>query len=77
MHLTHAVVVCGMLSNPQNGSVSVPSQQFGSVATYSCETGLVIEGNSSRQCESDGNWSGEMPTCVRKHKQIYIQLRCV
>ena len=35
----------------------------GSVATYTCASGYVIEGTSMRECTCDG-WSGRDPTCI-------------
>ena len=36
---------------------------FGSVVTYSCNTGYRIEGNSTRICQVNGSWTGEEPSC--------------
>ena len=38
----------------------------GSVATYFCDDGSELAGNSTRICEEDRTWSGEAPTCTRK-----------
>ena len=38
----------------------------GSVATYFCDAGFELVGNSIRICEEDGNWSGEAPICAGK-----------
>ena len=38
----------------------------GEVVTFSCNTGFELQGNPSRQCNSDGNWSGTVPTCLGK-----------
>lgn len=59
-------VDCGDLDDPENGEVSLTGTTFGSNATYSCNDGYFLEGESSRVCQSDGNWSGEAPTCERK-----------
>jgi hypothetical protein len=60
---TCVVGTCASLAAPTNGSVSAPSLTYGSTATYSCNTGYVISGASSRSCQADGTWSGAAPTC--------------
>ena len=55
---------CGPLSPPDNGNVDVPITIIGSVATYSCDSGFFISGNSQRICQMDGLWSGSAPTCL-------------
>ncbi len=32
-------------------------------ATYTCESGYILSGDSSRICQSDSIWSGSEPTC--------------
>ena len=50
-----------------NGTVeSSPNTECGSVATYSCASGFVLEGVVSRLCQQDGQWSDEMPSCDRE-----------
>ena len=54
---------CGPLPPPDNGNVDVPITTVGSVATYSCDNGFLVSGNSQRICQMDGFWSGSAPTC--------------
>ncbi|HJL00732.1 MAG TPA: EGF domain-containing protein [Polyangiaceae bacterium LLY-WYZ-15_(1-7)] len=54
---------CGPLGNPANGSVDAPSTGFSAVATYSCSTGYLLEGDATRTCGGDGLWSGSEPSC--------------
>ena len=58
-----AAVQCGNLSSPVNGQVNVEGNTFGSQANYSCSEGYVLNGNSTRMCQSDGRWSGSEATC--------------
>ena len=37
---------------------------FGQTATYSCDPGYNLVGNSTRMCQADGVWSGNEPTCM-------------
>ena len=56
-------VHCGILTNPTNGQVSSNGTTFGETATYSCNTGYNLVGDSTRTCEAAGAWSGNAPTC--------------
>ena len=38
----------------------------GGVATYTCDPGFILNGEPTRNCSSDGTWSGMAPTCERK-----------
>ncbi len=64
--LLRAVVTCPALTDPTNGMVSVPNNNFESNATYTCDTGYTLNGDTTRTCGSDGVWSGSDPTCTRK-----------
>ena len=68
LHMTYllisAVVDCGSLTDPANGSVNhTAGTTFGQTATYSCNTGYNLVGDSIRTCQATGNWSGTAPTC--------------
>ena len=59
-------VDCGTLTNPANGSVSLPAgTTFGQTVTYSCSTGYNLVGGNTRTCQATGVWSGNVPTCQR------------
>ena len=69
LHLIHmhtGITECPQLQNPANGQVSVSGTTVGSTATYTCNSGFVIEGESTRQCLGSGQWSGQAPTCARE-----------
>ena len=36
---------------------------FGAMATYTCDEGFNLIGNSTRLCQADGSWKGTDPTC--------------
>ncbi|KAL4239544.1 CUB and sushi domain-containing protein 3 [Mactra antiquata] len=62
---TCSLIDCGGLGNPTNGLVDISSgTTYGQVATYSCNSGYVVNGASSRTCGSGGTWSSSPPTCV-------------
>lgn len=55
---------CPTLTNPSNGSVSVPSTTVASIATYTCSSGYQAPVPAKeRTCQSDGTWNGVVPTC--------------
>ncbi|XP_064401973.1 uncharacterized protein LOC135347821 isoform X2 [Halichondria panicea] len=57
------IIDCGVLPNPTNGQVVLPSTVLGSTATYSCNTGFDLVGASTRICQADSTWSGAEPSC--------------
>ena len=62
--LIFAVVVCDNLTDPANGSVTHTSgTTFAQTATYSCNTGYNLVGDSNRTCQATRMWSGSAPTC--------------
>ena len=52
-----------MVCNPDNGTVLISSSTEGGVATYFCDNGYELEGNTSRECLLDGQWSGNGAVC--------------
>ena len=75
-------LTCEELSLPDNGVISVTpgpnslSHGLGSVATYSCDPGYALVGQSTRTCEdtnggtvTTGTWSGTPPYC---QGEIYL-----
>ena len=68
--LSLTAVDCGSLTAPANGSVNhTAGTTFKQTATYSCNTGYSLVGDSNRTCQAIGNWSGSAPTC----QGVYIQ----
>ena len=57
------VVRAGTGTGPNNRSV-------GSVVDFTCDSGFVVQSTTvsttSRTCGTDGNWTGGLPTCVRR-----------
>ena len=42
----------------------------GAEATYACNMGYVLEGNSTRTCDDSGTWTGSVPECIREYSTI-------
>ena len=58
------VVDCGPLMDPLNGRVdTLGSTQYLEIANYSCNVGYELIGDVLRQCQGNGEWGGEEPTC--------------
>ena len=60
------VVDCEDPGTPINGTTSVITTTFGSLANHTCFNGFLLDGASQRQCLPDGNWSPDLPNCIRK-----------
>ncbi|XP_066300020.1 uncharacterized protein [Branchiostoma lanceolatum] len=56
-------VHCNALTNPTDGVVS-GSNAYGSVLTFTCNTGYSLDGAATLTCRADGTWSGSPPTCT-------------
>ena len=54
-----------MLPHLLNGKVMVTGFSARDVATYSCDDGFELVGNSQRTCQTVGEWSLEPPICIR------------
>ena len=64
MHIFLTAVDCRALINPANGQViHTAGTTYGQTATYSCNTGYNLAGNSTRTCLATGRWSSSVPTC--------------
>ena len=64
--LSAAPMPCQNLLAPANGMVSVTGLMSGDTATYTCDSGYELVGDTTRTCdlESAGMWSGSAPACV-------------
>jgi hypothetical protein len=60
-------VICEVLTDPPSGTVSVndTSRIPGTLATYTCNAGYFLSGESERNCQGSGVWSGDVPVCTR------------
>lgn len=63
-----AVIDCGDLPDPQFGTVRLMATIFQSVAMYKCSDGYELEGEATRTCQSNAEWSGSAPTCRREEQ---------
>ena len=64
LHLLLTAVNCGTLTDPANGQVShTAGTTYQQIATYNCDPGYTLVGDSTRTCQAIGMWSGSEPTC--------------
>ena len=84
--ILHIGVDCGTLVDPTNGLVAVTDTIFNSTATYSCNNGYNLVGDTTRTCLASGSWSDTAPTCTglfhysqisKSHIGVYLQLLTV
>ena len=69
MPFLHCIVFdCNMtdLIDPEFGLATVDSTLFGSVVSYTCDSGYTLVGDSMRTCTLSG-WSGTNPVCSSKY----------
>lgn len=58
---------CGDPGTPDNGDRDLQSTTIGSMVVYMCNFGYALEGDSSRECQNNQQWSGQLPQCVGKY----------
>ena len=51
-----------------SGYIQGDSFVFTSKITYHCKEGFNLIGLPTRYCQSDGSWSGSLPSCERKYR---------
>ena len=73
-YLSLTAVDCGRLPDPANGMVDYTAgTALGQTATYSCNTGYSLVGDSIRTCQSIGQWSGSAPACQGVYACTFTQ----
>ena len=68
-------VRCSNLPNPSNGRVNQQGNEPGDRATYTCNSGYELIGSSTRICQTNGQWSGDAPTCERESKYAVLKIQ--
>lgn len=61
-----SVVDCGVLVDPDNGTVTLEDTVFESEAMYTCDEFHNLVGTAVRMCNASGLWSDSAPTCESK-----------
>ena len=52
--------------------MNVPSTTFRSTASYTCDSGFIIVGVQTRECQGNEEWSDEAPTCERESQNLVL-----
>ena len=63
---TLSTVNCSQLMEPMNGTMSCSLSMilYKDICSFTCDTGYVLIGSSTRTCQIDGNWSGSQVNCT-------------
>ena len=70
------VMDCGHPGNITSGTVHVYGTTLGQWIRYSCDEGYILNGSSSRTCQSNGTWSGLKPTCEGEYHFEWNHIKC-
>ncbi|XP_064387965.1 uncharacterized protein LOC135336171 isoform X3 [Halichondria panicea] len=66
--VTCVAITCSALSLIADGRISYNQRgapfPFGTSATYFCNVGFTLKGDSNRECGRSGVWSGSDPMCI-------------
>ena len=63
--------------DPDNGQVNENGFEPGNIATYTCNSGYSLSGQPTRECQNNGDWDGDAPTCVRKSMPYFEVVKLV
>ena len=63
-------VPCSSLNNLNNGKINCSLGDDGAPSykdpcSFTCNTAYDLTGSNSRNCQSDGNWSGSDAVCTK------------
>ena len=70
----NVVGYCDAPVAPANGGINSTGSIEGDTVTYICNRGYYLSGDPIRTCQSDGEWSGAQPECIR---MLNTALKCV
>ncbi len=65
--MSFLAIMCDVLPDINNGGVELNGRFVGATATYSCINGYILEGESQRTCQVNGQWSDSEPFCRSKN----------
>lgn len=56
-------ISCGEPGEIENGYKESSGNVFTARVNYNCNKGYVLSGRAIRYCQSNGQWSGDLPSC--------------
>ena len=59
------IEACDTIQNVAGGTVSLSTDGVMTLASFTCETGYTMSGDSSISCRSDGTWNVSQPLCSK------------
>lgn len=59
-------LLCPDLPDPIGGRITITSRTVGSVVTYICDEGYLLNGSPERECLASEMWSNTPPFCSRE-----------
>ncbi len=68
IYLSHMIILfsgvsCPALTDLANGFVNPKSGKYEDKVTYGCDSGYECSGTCERTCQSNKQWSGQVPQC--------------
>ena len=60
---------CGEIQPLQNGVVVGNGTLYDDSIQFVCDTGYALVGDDTAKCLDTGNWSVEVPQCIRKYNR--------
>lgn len=67
------IVKCEPLRTPLNSKMLLTKTTYKGYATFKCDDGFLLEGNSSISCLATGKWSADIPKCKSIHECEALQ----
>ena len=66
----YTIVLCPLPSDLENGERKCPTRDNGILhyndkCSFTCHTGYVLNGSSTRACQSNGTWNGSEAICIK------------
>ena len=55
--------MCESLHAPSGGTIDFSTDNYNTVATFTCGTGYTLNGTTLITCQSDGTWESSQPIC--------------
>ncbi|XP_038072987.1 sushi domain-containing protein 2-like [Patiria miniata] len=69
--ICEASVICGSVADATNGRKEVSRGSVGGVASFTCDDGYTLQGESELVCQENGQWSDEVPICEASGLQAW------